>query len=65
MRYLAMILALTALAGCTWETYQKADGSTALRQKYEKRHPRLLSRRFLLTQHELQPIPSRATRREA
>ncbi|PSJ79322.1 spore cortex protein [Neisseria iguanae] len=36
MRYLAMVLALTALAGCTWETYQKADGSTALRQKYEK-----------------------------
>ncbi|WP_416189633.1 spore cortex protein [Neisseria sp. CCUG17229] len=36
MRYLAMILALTTVAGCTWETYQKADGSTALRQKYEK-----------------------------
>ncbi|WP_165010609.1 spore cortex protein [Neisseria yangbaofengii] len=36
MRYLAMILALAALAGCTWETYQKADGSTALRQKYGK-----------------------------
>ncbi|WP_416191644.1 spore cortex protein [Neisseria sp. CCUG12390] len=36
MRYLTMILAFAALAGCTWETYQKADGSTALRQKYEK-----------------------------
>ena len=36
MRYLAMILAAAALAGCTWETYQNADGHTSLRQKYEK-----------------------------
>lgn len=36
MRYLAMILAAAALAGCTWETYRDADGHTGLRQKYEK-----------------------------
>ncbi|ASK27307.1 spore cortex protein [Neisseria chenwenguii] len=35
MRYLLLALAAaTALAGCTWETYQKPDGHTALRQKY-------------------------------
>lgn len=39
MRYLTMMVALAALAGCTWETYQKADGSTALRQKYETGTP--------------------------
>lgn len=39
MRHITMILALAALAGCTWETYQKADGSTALRQKYETGTP--------------------------
>ncbi len=36
MRYLTLILAAAVLAGCTWETYQNADGKTALRQKYEK-----------------------------
>ena len=36
MRYVTLILTLAALGGCTWETYQKADGHTALRQKYEK-----------------------------
>lgn len=36
MRYLAMILAVVSLAGCTWETYQNADGKTELRPKYEK-----------------------------
>ncbi|MCP1660105.1 spore cortex protein [Neisseria perflava] len=37
MRYLAlMIAAAAALSGCTWETYQKPDGTTALRQKYEQ-----------------------------
>lgn len=35
MRYFALILAVSALAGCTWETYQKAGGGTALRQKYQ------------------------------
>ena len=36
MRYLALLLAGTALLGCSWETYQKNDGHTGLRQKYEK-----------------------------
>lgn len=37
MRYLTLIaVAVMSLAGCTWETYQKPDGHTALRQKYEK-----------------------------
>lgn len=37
MRYLmVMAAALVALSGCVWETYQDADGHTALRQKYEK-----------------------------
>lgn len=36
MHYLAVILAATVLAGCTWETYQDADGHTSSRQKYEK-----------------------------
>lgn len=36
MRYAALLLTLAVLSGCAWETYQKADGSTALRQKYEK-----------------------------
>lgn len=26
--------AVLALSACTWETYQNADGRTALRQKY-------------------------------
>ena len=28
------LLALAALGGCTWETYQTENGGTALRQKY-------------------------------
>ena len=36
MRYLALLLVGTALFGCSWETYQKNDGHTGLRQKYEK-----------------------------
>lgn len=36
MRYLALIIAALATAGCTWETYQNAEGHTSLRQKYEK-----------------------------
>ena len=33
MRYLALLLAGTALFGCSWDTYQKNDGHTRLRQK--------------------------------
>ena len=36
MRYLALLLAGTALFGCSWETYQKYDCHTGLRQKYVK-----------------------------
>lgn len=36
MRYFTMILVLASITGCTWETYQNAEGQTALRQKYEK-----------------------------
>lgn len=36
MRYLALIIAALAASGCTWETYQNAEGHTSLRQKYEK-----------------------------
>ena len=32
----SLLLAGTALFGCSWETYQKNDGHTGLRQKYEK-----------------------------
>ena len=39
MRNLALLSALTLLAGCSWETYQTADGHTALRQKYETGTP--------------------------
>ncbi|STZ77136.1 spore cortex protein [Bergeriella denitrificans] len=34
MRYALLILA-AALSGCAWETYQNAEGKTALRPKYE------------------------------
>ncbi|MDO5069347.1 spore cortex protein [Neisseria sp. Dent CA1/247] len=39
MRHLALFAALAILAGCSWETYQTADGHTALRQKYESGTP--------------------------
>lgn len=39
MRYIAIFTALAALAGCSWETYQNAEGRTALRQKYETGTP--------------------------
>ncbi|WP_373746059.1 spore cortex protein [Neisseria dentiae] len=39
MRYIALLAALAALAGCSWETYQNAEGRTALRQKYEPGTP--------------------------
>lgn len=39
MRHLALLAALATLAGCSWETYQTADGHTALRQKYETGTP--------------------------
>ena len=36
MRSLTLILlAAATLAGCSWETYQTAEGRTALRQKYQ------------------------------
>lgn len=34
MRHINCLLLVLALAGCSWETYQREDGSTALRQKY-------------------------------
>ncbi len=35
MKYvLFAIVTAASLSGCTWETYQKADGHTSLRQKY-------------------------------
>lgn len=39
MRYFSLLLAAAALAGCSWETYRTADGSTSLRQKYETGTP--------------------------
>ncbi|MBF0804021.1 MULTISPECIES: spore cortex protein [Neisseria] len=39
MRYTAILAALAALAGCSWETYQNAEGRTALRQKYQAGTP--------------------------
>ena len=35
MRYLAFAIAAIVLAGCSWETYQNAEGRTSWRQKYE------------------------------
>lgn len=35
MRLLSFALLLAALSGCSWETYQNAEGHTALRPKYE------------------------------
>ncbi|MDO5058829.1 MAG: spore cortex protein [Neisseria sp.] len=35
MRITAALLVLAALAGCSWETYQTAEGKTSLRPKYE------------------------------
>lgn len=32
---LVLLCGLCCLAGCTWETYQDANGQTRLRQKYE------------------------------
>ncbi|MDF7676839.1 spore cortex protein [Neisseriaceae bacterium ESL0693] len=32
---LTLLCSLCFLAGCTWETYQDANGQTKLRQKYE------------------------------
>lgn len=34
MRYSALILIGLVLTGCSWETYQNAEGKTALRQKH-------------------------------
>lgn len=34
MKLIWIGLLASALSACTWETYEKADGGTALRQKY-------------------------------
>ena len=39
MRYLAMILAAAALAGCTWETSQNADGNYSRNMRYNQFRP--------------------------
>ncbi|VEJ22145.1 spore cortex protein [Neisseria animaloris] len=39
MRSIVLLLAFSALGGCSWETYRTADGHTALRQKYETGTP--------------------------
>lgn len=39
MRLIALFAAATLLAGCAWETYQKPDGHTGLRQKYKTGTP--------------------------
>ncbi|UOO81922.1 spore cortex protein [Uruburuella testudinis] len=35
MRYITLLIAAFVVAGCSWETYQNAEGRTSLRQKYE------------------------------
>lgn len=35
MRIVPLFVLITILAGCSWETYQKEDGKTGLRPKYE------------------------------
>ena len=32
--FVFVLLAATAISGCSWETYQNAEGRTSLRQKY-------------------------------
>lgn len=39
MRHITCMLLALVLAGCSWETYQREDGSTALRQKYPQGTP--------------------------
>lgn len=34
MKWIALALVCVGVSACTWETYEKADGGTALRQKY-------------------------------
>ena len=40
MRHLVFaLLAATVISGCSWETYQNAEGHTSLRQKYPQGTP--------------------------
>ncbi|MCS4533943.1 spore cortex protein [Neisseria montereyensis] len=39
MRSFALLAVFSLLSACSWETYQKADGHTALKPKYQPGTP--------------------------